>query len=108
MYTYFCKVDRVIDGDTVVVTIDLGLHVKVTKTVRLLGINAPEMYDTKGPSAKDHLIALLDTGLMPIVIQTHLDRDDKYGRLLGTFYIGTVAGKNINKQMIDDGFAKVM
>lgn len=108
MFTYFCTIDRVIDGDTVVVTIDLGLHIKVGKTVRLLGINAPEMDTQEGKDAKAHLTKLFADSQMPIVIQTKLDRDDKYGRLLGTFFIGTVIGKNLNQAMVDDGFAKVM
>ena len=107
MYTYFCTIDRIIDGDTVVATIDLGLHTKVTKTVRFLGINAPEMSTPEGAPAKAYLTTLFVSDL-PIVIETRLDRDDKYGRLLGTFYIGTVTGKNINKEMIKAGFAKEM
>jgi len=107
MYTYFCTIDRIIDGDTVVVTIDLGLHIKVGKTVRLLGINAPEMNTPEGVAAKAHLTSLL-SDVMPVVIQTKLDRDDKYGRLLGTFRIGTVIGMDVNKRMVDDGHAKVM
>ena len=106
MYTYNCKVLRVVDGDTVEVEIDLGLYVKITRMVRLLGINAPEMNTPEGPKAKEHLEVLLAGNF--IVIQTHLDRNDKYGRLLGTFFIATVAGTNINKRMIDDGFARVM
>lgn len=105
MYTYFCTVDRVIDGDTVVVTIDLGLHIKVTKTVRLLGINAPEMNIPEGPLAKEYLISILPK---ITVIQTVLDRDDKYGRLLGTLYDQTILGRNVNKAMLDAGHAKVM
>ena len=107
MYTYFCKVERVIDGDTVVATIDLGLHIKVTRTVRFSGIDAYEMNTLEGKAAKEYLVQLFVSSL-PIVIQTQLDRDDKYGRLLGTFYVGTIAGMNINQEMIKAGFAKVM
>ncbi len=107
MYTYFCKIDRVIDGDTVVATIDLGLHVKVTRTVRFLGINAYEMNTEEGRNGKTYLEHLF-SGSVPFVVQTILDRNDKYGRLLGTFYVGTVAGMNINNEMVRSGFAKVM
>lgn len=106
MYTYNCKVLRVVDGDTVEVDIDLGLHIRVIRMVRLLGIDAPEMSTPEGPKAKEHLISLLENNF--IVIQTKLDRDDKYGRLLGTLYVATIVGPNINKMMVDDGFAKVM
>jgi endonuclease YncB( thermonuclease family) len=107
MYTYFCKIERVIDGDTVVAAIDLGLHIKVTRTVRLYGIDAYEMGTLEGRNAKEYLVQLFVSDL-PIVVQTQLDRNDKYGRLLGTFFVGTIAGYNINKALVDAGFAKVM
>ena len=42
MYEYAAKVDRVVDGDTVDVTLDLGFSIQYQARVRLLGINTPE------------------------------------------------------------------
>ena len=43
MYEYRCRIDRVIDGDTVDVDIDLGFGVWMRKErVRILGIDTPE------------------------------------------------------------------
>ena len=43
MYEYRCTVDRVIDGDTVDVHIDLGFGVWLHKErIRMLGIDTPE------------------------------------------------------------------
>jgi micrococcal nuclease len=44
MYEYKAKVARWIDGDTVIVDIDLGFYVTVQQKIRLLRINAPELH----------------------------------------------------------------
>ena len=42
MYEYHAVVDRVVDGDTLDVTIDLGFHAHIKTRVRMEGMNAPE------------------------------------------------------------------
>lgn len=42
MYEYQATVERIIDGDTIEVTIDLGFSIKWSTPVRLFGINAAE------------------------------------------------------------------
>ena len=43
MYEYPATINRVVDGDTIDVDIDLGFSIILKKQrVRLLGINAPE------------------------------------------------------------------
>ena len=43
MYQYkIRKINRIIDGDTLDVDIDLGFHLTITQRVRLKGINAAE------------------------------------------------------------------
>ena len=65
MYTYKAKLVKVVDGDTIDVTIDLGFDVSVKKRVRFEGINAPESRtrDLKekalGLAAKDRVKAIL-------------------------------------------------
>ena len=84
MYEYGFKLDRVVDGDTVDGTIDLGFGISVKKRIRLLGINAPETRlqrkiknETKriaekelGLRAKDKLADMLHN--QEIIIQTKL------------------------------------
>jgi len=41
-YTYTAKVERIIDGDTMVIMVDLGFHVHKRIRARLKGIDAPE------------------------------------------------------------------
>ena len=46
-YNYLAVVDRIIDGDTIVITVDTGFYLKYKTQVRLLRVNAPE---TRGAS----------------------------------------------------------
>jgi micrococcal nuclease len=103
MYDYGCTVTRVIDGDTVEAEVDLGFHLQQRMTIRLLGINAPEMTGPtkeQGQAAKTHLAALM--GSKRLTLHTLLDKTEKYGRVLGTFYDGLT---DLNQQMVADGFA---
>ena len=67
MYTYNIDVLRVIDGDTIDASIDLGFDVKIKKRVRFMGINTPESRTRdleekkKGLAAKARVAELLDT-----------------------------------------------
>ena len=42
MYEYSCEIDRVVDGDTVDVIIDLGFKIFHKARVRMYGIDTPE------------------------------------------------------------------
>ena len=47
MFEYFCKLERVVDGDTIDVNIDLGFQVWHRARVRMLGIDTPEKKNKK-------------------------------------------------------------
>lgn len=89
MYIYNCKVIRVIDGDTIVLDIDLGFHITIRRSCRLLKYNAPEIFGSKkdnfefkyGIKCKEKLTNLLTEGKQ-FICKTELDRNDKYGRIL--------------------------
>jgi micrococcal nuclease len=105
MYTYEAKITRVVDGDTVIADINLGFNVVLHDvSLRLLGINAPEM---KGETAEEgkRSRARLE-GLVAgkeIVLKTHKDKREKYGRLLAEIWVDDV---DVNKQLVTEGFAK--
>ena len=42
MYEYGCEVDRVVDGDTIDVSIDLGFDLIKKERVRVAGVDTPE------------------------------------------------------------------
>ena len=54
----FCRIEKIVDGDTVDVGVDLGFHVTTKVRVRLARINAPETYTEDGQEAKSQLAAL--------------------------------------------------
>ena len=66
MYEYNAIVDRVVDGDTIKCTVDLGFSTWKKITVRMEGINTPEsrtrdLEEKKlGLAAKDRLKEILE------------------------------------------------
>ena len=100
-YKYRAEVVRVVDGDTVDATVDLGFDLKLSARFRLLGINAPERNTKKGKESLARLAAMLPVGAT-VVVQTTKDKKEKFGRYLGTFMLD---GKSVNQQLVDEGFA---
>jgi len=100
------NVDRVVDGDTVDVTIDLGFSLLHKIRIRLTGIDAPEsrtrdlVEKAAGIRAKEFLIDKLE-GANHLTMKTQ--KTGKYGRYLGEVFID--GEYNINKMMIDEGHA---
>ena len=105
MYEYACKVERVVDGDTIDVVLDLGFDVLYKSRVRLYGIDTPESRTrnldekARGKLAKSFLEDAINNG-KKVVIQTKLkDSRGKFGRVLGDI---VVDGININQSMVDN------
>lgn len=59
MYEYNATLVRVVDGDTVILDVDLGFHMRGTLTFRLVGINTPERGEQGWAEAKLYLHELL-------------------------------------------------
>lgn len=104
MYYYNSRVEKIIDGDTVRLDIDLGFTVHWKSNCRLYGVNAPEL-NSKDPEerikaleAKEYLIDNLPE---KVVIQS-LELD-KYGRPLVDIYVDK---RLINEELIQKGLAK--
>ena len=88
LYTYKVnQVLRVIDGDTTVVSIDLGFDLTLTQTIRIKGIAAPEMRsaDFKEKARGIAATAFAATWLQNRLLLIKTTKDDKYGRMLGDF-----------------------
>lgn len=90
MYTYRCIINKVVDGDTVDVDIDLGFGIWLRdERVRIAGIDAPETR-TRDLEEKKFGIAATERAkeLLPVGSkQTLLSKDfkGKFGRILGDF-----------------------
>ncbi|WLW36942.1 putative endonuclease [Synechococcus phage S-8S29] len=108
------KINRVVDGDTIDVTIDLGFDLYKKERVRVAGVDTPEKRTRDkeekelGLDATSWLKEKLDgaiSGDDDLVIRTELVGGvGKYGRLLGWLYIGD-ADLSLNEQMIEEGYA---
>ena len=108
------KIDRVLDGDTIDVTIDLGFELYKKERVRIAGVDTPEKRTRNleekalGLDATDWLKDKLEgaiSGDDDLVIRTELVGGvGKYGRLLGWCYIGDSAVSR-NEMMIEEGYA---
>ena len=108
------EINRVVDGDTIDVTIDLGFDLYKKERVRVAGIDTPEKRTRDleekalGIDATNYLKKKLEdtiAGDDELTIRTELKGGrGKYGRLLGWLYIGE-DDVSINEQMIDEGYA---
>ena len=88
------KSERIIDGDTFVLSDG--------RKVRLIGIDTPE----RGEYFFDEATARLDELISgrDLVLKKDVSETDRYGRILRHIYVNDVW---VNKQMIEDGFAKL-
>ncbi len=107
-YVYRCRIEKpedVYDGDTVTVTIDLGFTINFGElTLRLYGINAPEMRGpekVEGRKSRDWLRQRLAG--REFIVQTIRDRKGKYGRYLAIIWVD---GVNVNEEMVRLGLAE--
>lgn len=99
----------VVDGDTVVVLSDLG-----PRTVRLIGIDSPEMNEgAPWLIAREALTAIAPVGSI-VWIEVGREPEDRYGRLLAYLYLEDPAGRwnldgrrgtQVNLAMVEGGWA---
>lgn len=95
----------VVDGDTMHVGVDLGLDVAINITLRLYGINAPEMSTQAGKDAKAWALEWFAQHCPDgqFVVQTVKDSREKYGRYLAT--VIAPDGHNYNMDIVAAGHA---
>jgi micrococcal nuclease len=106
MYEYRATITRVIDGDTVICDIDLGLRVFLhDQRLRLLNVDAPELSTIAGKQAYWWLRARIEG--QTVMIRTVKDKMEKYGRWLATIWMPD--GINtVNQLIVDEGHATRM
>ncbi|MSR67614.1 thermonuclease family protein [Candidatus Peribacteria bacterium] len=96
-------VDRVIDGDTIDVSID-----GKTERIRFIGIDTPETVDDRkkiqcyGPESSARMKALLTGASVSLEQKPDEDRDD-YGRLLRYVFL---EGRDIGAMLLYEGYAR--
>ena len=113
-FQYQAVVQSVYDGDTCRLNIDLGLGIWAhNESVRLFGINAPEMRGAEKAAGRLSRDALRDwilgRSVMIRTIATPRGRDKKgkYGRYLAVIWQKNDAGVwvNVNARLVREGYA---
>jgi len=108
------EVNRVLDGDTLDITIDLGFDLYKKERVRVAGVDTPEK---RTKNLEEKALGIDATNWLKEKLEGTLAGDDelsvrtelvggtgKYGRLLGWLYIGDDS-VSLNEQMIAEGLA---
>jgi micrococcal nuclease len=111
-YEYHAKVTNVVDGDTIIIDIDLGFDVVLSnQSVRLLGVDTPESRTSDkvekvfGLASKDYTKAFIENAKKEVIIRTHKSDDsEKFGRILGEV-INPESKEVLNDLLIADGYA---
>lgn len=116
-YLYKAKIVNVVDGDTLILSIDLGFKVFKEQRARLMQIDAPEMKTAAGKQSH-HYLRDLCASIDEVAVKTN--KVDIYGRyLVDVFYLrnqskkGTTQsdiftkGVYLNARILEDGMATV-
>ena len=117
MYEYNAQVDKVVDGDTIDCTIDLGFKTWKKIRVRMQGINTPESRTRdleekeRGLAAKARLQEILEYNDNRCILK--VSGVGKFGRALATVHVQSLSPIatesltliNVNQQLIEEGHA---
>ena len=111
MYEYSCKINKVLDGDTVDINLDLGFNIVLAnQRVRMAGVDTPESRTTnaeekiRGLLSKKKLTEKLASSKWCKIKTLKSDNnDDKFGRILGEFILDD--GTNVNQWLIENNYA---
>ncbi len=108
------EINRVLDGDTIDVTIDLGFDLYKKERVRVAGVDTPEK---RTRNLEEKALGIEATNWLKEKLEGAINGDDelsvrtelvggtgKYGRLLGWLYCGDDS-VSLNEQMIAEGYA---
>lgn len=109
-YQYKAEVRKVVDGDTFDILIDLGFDTYRHGRVRLYGVNTPESRTKdlaekqKGLAAKEFTDQWLIAAGGKVNIETILDKNEKYGRILARVW--NESGSCLNDDIVKSGLAR--
>lgn len=112
MFDYMVKVRRVVDGDTIDVSVDLGFDIWHNARVRMMGIDTPESRTRNleekalGLASKARLKELLKG--KKVRLECSKEGKGKFGRILADVHTIDQEGNdiNVNNQLIAEGHAR--
>jgi micrococcal nuclease len=109
-WIYNAEVKKVVDGDTFDILIDLGFDTFKKGRVRLYGVNTPEsrtrnLEEKKmGLAAKEFTDQWLTAANNKVKIETILNKNEKYGRILARVW--NDSGECLNTEIVASGLAR--
>jgi len=114
LYTYKAYVEKVVDGDTLNVILDLGFNIRHKEIIRLAKINAPEKKTQAGERSTKKLQDILKS-VEFVIIKTN--KTDIYGRYVGDVFFSPEHESNaqkvadegtyLNQMLLDLGVAEI-
>ncbi|MFA5160329.1 MAG: DUF1016 N-terminal domain-containing protein [Candidatus Omnitrophota bacterium] len=104
LFTYRAEVEKVVDGDTLRVIVDLGFGIKTRQYLRLRGLDCPEMDTPEGKKAAEFVRTRIKVASEIVLTSS---RSDKYDRYLADVYFTGSDGKEryLNNLLLEHGFA---
>ena len=102
-YLYRAKVDRIIDGDTFDVTIDLGFRITTYQRLRLAFVDTPELRGKERPEGlkvKEYVQSLIEGKY--VMIESF--KVGKYGRYICEVYLDKE--ERLSEHLLNKGMAK--
>jgi endonuclease YncB( thermonuclease family) len=112
LHTYMAVLERVIDGDTLLVRVDLGFDVWRVERIRLRGVDAPGLKHKSGREAMRFVEGEL-AGIPFVVLRTY--KTDRYARYVADVFYHTKMKKKarvfeeghfLNQALLDAGHAR--
>ena len=109
MYEYTASIRRVVDGDTIDVTIDLGFDVYINERVRLSGVDTPESRTRDlrekryGKLATARVVELMPVGSSFVVRSSSYNSTGKYGRSMMDFELDD--GRMLSRALVEERLA---
>ncbi len=115
LHTYKAYLDKVVDGDTLHVTLDLGFGIEHKEILRLAKINAPEMSTDEGQKSSEALQKILKD-VKFLIVKTN--KTDVYGRYVADVFFNenkeetnpqkvADTGIYLNQLLLDRGSAEI-
>jgi micrococcal nuclease len=112
LFEYKAKLIRVIDGDTMVMSVDLGFYIQQEMRLRLARVDTPELrgeHKERGMKAKKFVQEQLENQI--IAIRTY--KVEKWGRFLADVYYNDSGslrdlfdkGKNLSDRLVEENLA---
>ena len=113
-YVYKAAIERVVDGDTLLVVVDLGFQVLKRQRVRLAALDCPELGTVEGRRAAK-LVEKVLAGVEFVMIKT--EKIDLYGRYVAHVFFAAgegdkervfADGQYLNQLLVDQGVARAL